>query len=419
MKYLLILLFGCFLNHSFAQSTLSEHYQAAKAAYEQKDYPKFLLHTKKADSLSPNHPTITYNLAAAYAINDNYTKSLELIKKVVLMNTRLMPLEDDDFTKIKELEEFKSITELYNELQNPISNSELAFEIGELDLHPESIAYNPFDNTFLISSVHKNKIVEYNPKLNTVADWKNTGEDGLWAVMGMKVDKDNGHLWACVVATKEMDSYDQSLEGKTAVLQFDLSSKTLLNRYELTGGHWFGDLVIGPNNGIYISDSMKPIIYQVKNGKLEKYINLETRLFNLQGICLNSDNSLLYIADYKLGLFVLNLESKIIQQISHPDNMSSKGVDGLYFHNGTLIAIQNGVKPFRVSQFALNETGVSIENFKYIDLAREELGEPTLGVIVEDELYYIANSPWGAYDKEGNFNSESLKPNIILKTKLK
>lgn len=335
------------------------------------------------------------------------------------MNTRLMPLDDADFATIIETDEFEPVTELYYELQKPIANSELAFEVDDIDLHPESIAYNPIDNTFLISSVHKNKIVEYSLATSEVKDWKQTSEDGLWAVMGMKVDTERNSLWVCTVATKEMQDYDSTLEGKTAVLQFDLKSKKLLNRYELEGGHWFGDLVIHTNGDVYITDSMKPIIYRVSKGKLEVYYDLTNELYNLQGICFNPMRNIMYIADYKLGLYSHILNTRSVKKVSHPDDMSSKGVDGLYFHHGNLITIQNGVKPFRITELTLNKGGNLIQSFEYIDRGRPELGEPTLGVIEGDELYYIANSPWGAYDKEGNFSTEGLKSNIILKSKLK
>lgn len=38
------------------------------------------------------------------------------------------------------------------------------------------------------------------------------------------------------------------------------------------------------------------------------------------------------------------------------------------------------------------------------------MNEPTLGMIHEGVFYFVANSPWGAYDKENQLIEEKLKP---------
>jgi hypothetical protein len=44
--------------------------------------------------------------------------------------------------------------------------------------------------------------------------------------------------------------------------------------------------------------------------------------------------------------------------------------------------------------------------------------EPTLGVVVKDNFYYVANSEWGAVDRNGKLSEDKLRDTIILKMKL-
>ena len=402
-----------------AQSPLRIHHNKSYEAYEKHDYQTFVFHLEKADSISPNHPTITYNLAAGHALIGNDEKSLELLRKAVLMNTKLYPLDDADFKNVIGLPAFKKIGILRESLLVEVTNSEEAFRNYEQDLHPESIAFDPNTGSFLFGSVHKNKIVNYDIKTGKLSDWNMTSNDGLWAVMGIRVDAKRDVLWVCTAVTKEMANYDESLEGKTALLKYDLKTKKLISSYEEEGGHWFGDLVLKDDGTPFISDSIKPLIYTIENDQLIVFKDFTKELFNLQGLAFDSAEKMLFMSDYKLGLYSYNMLDNQLNKISYPDDMTTKGIDGLYHYEGRLLAIHNGVRPFRICEYQLDKSGTKITNIKYIDRGRKELGEPTLGVIAEDLFYYIANSPWGKYDKNGNLKEEELTDNIVLKYDLK
>lgn len=406
MKSLYTLLFSLLLFSGSAQTDLRTVYNEGMAAYEAGDFSGFLKAMQRADSLSPEHPTITFNLAAAHAKSGNMAIAETLITKAIYMNTGFKPEEDSDFEGI----DFAVIKELKEFLNKEISHGQIAFTNSELDLHPESVAYDPKSKAFFLNSVRKGKILKYS---------KGEFEEfssGHWAVMGMKV---NGqYLWACEVATNEFQAFDKKDQGKTALLQFDLKTGKLINRYEMEGGHWFGDLIFDQDGNPLISDSMSPIIYTLKEGEIQVFRDCSEKLFNLQGLALDQNKNLLYIADFKVGLHVLDLSTNEISKLSHSNTMSTKGTDGLYLYENSLITIQNGVRPFRVSKFTLNQAGKGIESVEYLDKARPEFGEPTLGVLVGDDLYYVANSPWDAY-KDGEFSIEGLKENIVLKLSLK
>lgn len=404
MRFLTTLIALVIATTVYAQS-LRDIYNEGVSAYKSGDYPTYLKKMKVADSLSPLHQTIIYNLASAYAKNGLNEKAIEKLNVAININAGFEPEKDEDFSGV----DLSEILELKGSLNTEIRTGEKAFSNGELDLHPESVAYDPETGHFFLNSVRKGKILRYDPKEKEYL----TLIDGRWAIMGMKVYK--GHLWACEVATAEHEGYDENNKGKTALLKIDLSSGALVDRWELAGGHWFGDLIFSKTGVPYISDSMKPIIYTLEDNELTVFKDFADQLFNLQGLAFNKNETALYVADYKLGIHKLSMKTGDLEAITSMGYLT-KGSDGLYFYGNALIAIQNGVRPFRVSKIELNRQGL-MDKIIYLDKARPELGEPTLGVLVGNQLYYVANSPWGAY-KEGELVTDGLGDNLIMKVKL-
>ena len=89
-------------------------------------------------------------------------------------------------------------------------------------------------------------------------------------------------------------------------------------------------------------------------------------------------------------------------------------------HGGAIIAVQNGVSPARVMRFTLNAAADSIVEATVIDRNSVLADEPTLGVVVGDDFYYIANSHWEKYTETGELRpGVTLRPPMILRLRLK
>ena len=63
--------------------------------------------------------------------------------------------------------------------------------------------------------------------------------------------------------------------------------------------------------------------------------------------------------------------------------------------------------------------GVRVEKLEVIEANNPVFDEPTLGVVVGEQFYFIANSQWGAIDEKGRLASaEKLRDPIVLRLKL-
>src|SRR5689334_10773244 len=114
--------------------------------------------------------------------------------------------------------------------------STVAFEIAERDLFPESVAFDPADGAYYVGSLHKRKIVRVD-RDGVATDFIASKGDGLWAVLGMKIDPQRRELWAnsCALGPTErppMIDPEPSEAGRAAVHRYDLRTGELVRRYE-------------------------------------------------------------------------------------------------------------------------------------------------------------------------------------------
>jgi hypothetical protein len=393
----------------------------ARKAYQEKDYSSFLENMKAAEALRPNHPRLMYNLAAAYALNGQQKEALLWLGKVAEMGLIYPAQRDSDFDSIKDGDGFKAILKRFETNKAPIINSATAFTLHEKGFIPESVSYDPATEVFYLSSVYRRKIVSLDRK-GVVKDFS-AESDGLWSVMGMKVDAARSLLWVCTTAHPQMSNYTEEDNGKSALFKYDLRSGKLIKKYLLPNKpkpHWLGDLVVNSQGDVFATDSVSPAIYVVNRKRDELELFLEDESFaSLQGLDFTPDGRQLFVADYAKGIFVIDMETKRHALLSPAPNSTLLGIDGLYSYKGSLLAIQNGVNPSRLIRLSLSGDLKRVERLEILEVNNSLFDEPTLGVLVRDTFYFIANSQWGAIDSKGQLAApDKLKEPVVLKIKL-
>ena len=120
---------------------------------------------------------------------------------------------------------------------------------------------------------------------------------------------------------------------------------------------------------------------------------------------LHRDGKHIFVPDYLRGIGALEISTKQVRWLSMEKGFALNGIDGLYFDRGTLIAVQNGTSPERVVAFDLDPALTRITSETIIERSTDTLGDPTHGVIVGDDFYYIANSGWDVIDDHGNMRA--------------
>jgi len=393
----------------------------AVKAYQAKDYAAFLENMKQAAQLRPNHPRLMYNLSAAYALNRRKDEAIDWLSRVARMGLVYAAERDEDFASLKGSREFAEVVALFQKNRAPIGDAAQAFTVHEKGLVPESVAYDPATKNFYLSSVYRRKVLRVGPKGETTEFA--TEREGLWSVMGMKVDAARRLLWVCTAAQPQMANYDARERGRSGLFKFDLRTGKLAGKYMLPADskqHWLGDLAINSRGDVYTTDSVTPALYVLRHNAQSLEAVLEGEPFvSPQGLDFDAGEKRLFVADYAKGVFVIDLRTKRYVPLAPAPDSTMLGIDGLYFYRGRLVAVQNGVNPQRVVRLDLSKDLRRVERFETVAANLPVFDEPTLGVMVGDSFYFIANSQWGALDEQGRLAPEDkLKEPVVLKLKL-
>lgn len=159
------------------------------------------------------------------------------------------------------------------------------------------------------------------------------------------------------------------------------------------------DLSISGNDTVYASDPMGGGIYVKPPGQGIGQLIAPGTFRSPQGTAVSEDGERLYVSDYRYGLAIVELEYGTVLRLASDVPVTLDGTDGLWLHEGELIAVQNGTSPMRISAFTLSEDGTRIIAARVLEQAHPAWTEPLGGSISDGALVYVATGQWDRYDK--------------------
>ena len=385
----------------------------ALAARKDSNDVQYLTLAREAFQLRPNMPGARLRLAGAFARNGQADDALAQLEKIAAQGLAFDLARQADFAALKELPRFQAIIESMAANVRPVVASSVAFELAEKDFLSEGIAYDEKTRDFFVASVYQRKIVR---RLASGAvkpfAAKSAGE--MWSVVALAVDSTRRHLWATTAAMDQTRNVEAKDIGRTAILKFDLDRELLLARYELPDQavkRVFGDLLIAENGDAFVSESLEGGIYRVADGKLSPFIAPGT-FVSPQGMAWVG--KILYVADYSLGLLRVDTNTHAVEWLKLPSDACLLGLDGMVRIGNALIATQNGVNPHRVVKIALDASG-HIARVTPLEVNHPRYNEPTLGVAVGSDFFYVANSQWELFEPGKMPPLEKLVAPVILR----
>jgi hypothetical protein len=153
-----------------------------------------------------------------------------------------------------------------------------------------------------------------------------------------------------------------------------------------------------------------------QTAKLEK---IADGLFSPQTPVLARDGKRLFVADYSLGIAVIDLTAANtaakVTYLPHPENVAVVTLDGLYLSGDSLVGIQNGIEPMRIMRFRLNHAQTEITAAEVIEQS-ERMGDPTHVIAADGWFYVSANVGWNKVDDAGKLKpGESFTAPVLLR----
>lgn len=391
--------------------------QRAAAAYGDGRYEEAATLYRELRKLVPRSISTRIQLARSLARTGQNDEALMQLGEAVAFGVRFDPA-DAAWNALRTDARFTTLESRMRERTKPIVRSETAFLL-EKDLIPENIAWDPKSGAFFVGSMYKAKIVKIAPD-GKVTDFIPSRRDGLLGVLGMKINAAKRELWAVAGNYGDdppMEVADPATRGHGGIWRFDLGSGRLIRKYTAAQPMLFNDLVLARNGDVYATAGPAGV-WRLRAGAetIEPYFAQDGAFFN--GIAITPDGKFLFAASHTGGVIRIDTRTKAATVIEVPAGVTLGGIDGLYFHERSLVGVQNGTDPSRVIRAWLDRKMKRVTRFAVLEQAHPLSDIPLTGTIVGNDLYYVARSQLEAFENGKIWPAERLKETVILKLPL-
>lgn len=390
---------------------------ALRDARGRSDWAAYRAAAQRIKELLNASPQSRLESARAEVRAGNASGAMEDLTAYVRMGQASAALETlPDFAPLRQQKAFDTVRASMADNRRVVARSTVAFRVPDAGLLAEDIDFDPSAKRFLISSVLQHRIVATageGPLVEVAAS------PSRWPILGLKIDTKRELIWATEVAIDDFEIVPKADQGRSAVLCFDLKTGRLVKRIEGPRPSALGDIALASDGGIVVSDGDQGGVYRVAPGK-DELVRLDRGDFiSPQTAAVAADAMRIYVPDYVRGLGVLDLTTKQVRWLPTADRFALDGIDGLYLAGRQLIAVQNGTSPARVVTFSLDSGATHVVAERVIERATATLGDPTHGVVVGDNFYYIANSGWDVLGANGVVKpGTKMSEAVIMKWKL-
>lgn len=401
-------------------ATAAEDYATARralsTALQAGDDASALTHARAALRSRPGYPPLQEALAGIQARLGDPHAALATLGELAKAGVVADVSEDGDFQAVRELEGYARLRQRQEALRKPAGQYRVAAHLEQPTFVPEGIAVDA-GGSFYLGSIRHARIVRLDGgSAETLAA---DGAYGLASVFGLRLDEQAGLLWACTAVVPQGLAASAKRLGHSGILRLRMDTGELVDAHWLPDDgqrHVLGDLIVLGEQTAVATDSLGGGVYEldVRSGVFSLMIP-PGRLASPQGIAFDPDRGVLFIADWSGGLFRFHRSSGALTGLKGPDGTMLYGIDGLYRHDGDLIAVQNLAVPHRVTRIQLDAEGTAVTAQRTVARALPEFDEPTLGAVRGDVLYLNANSHWNRFDSDNALPSgDSLSGPTVL-----
>jgi sugar lactone lactonase YvrE len=289
---------------------------------------------------------------------------------------------------------------MYTDATRDAGGATVAFRLRDVDMIAEDIAYDAARKRYLVSSVHHGGIyaVDARGAMTTVMKPRAGGSWGMFAVGADRA----GAIWTTSAALPMAAGFSPSDSGRSMLVRYDPHGERISTFFPPDSGpHALGDLTIGAQGDVYVSDGLGSAVYALAPGHAAMRVLVPSGiLVSPQTPALSSDGETLFVPDYAIGIAAADVRSGAVSWLAHSDSLALTGIDGLYRTGRDLIVVQNGMEPNRIMRLTLDASMRRV--VRATVLARGPSARSlTHAALANGWLYYITNSGWERVGDDG------------------
>ncbi len=298
-------------------------------------------------------------------------------------------IDPEDFRRSMRRPEARDIAGRLAARARVYTPSTVALSLDLPELMPEGHAYDPRRDRFFLSSGRQRKVVAVD-RQGRASDLTRPGQDGLLAVLGMKVDTTRDWIWVASTHAPFMAEASPEARGHSTIHAFDLNTgETRAAIPYLRTPSMLNDLDLAADGTVYATDSNSGAVVSVRDGQMRDLLPPGS-FEGPNGLALAPDGAHLYVADFR-GLHRVTLATATSTLLRVPAGARTLGgIDGLYFHGDALIGVQNILGRGRVWRIPVAADG-SLAAAEILETGRPDYQNPTTGTFADGAFYYLAN----------------------------
>lgn len=292
----------------------------------------------------------------------------------------------------------------------PLVRSTIAYRFAERDLHPEGLAFDPQSRALFVGSF-KGKIIRVTPD-GTARDFAQVASrDSARVVVGIRVDTVRNTLWATVDDPRAFS--DPTIAGG-ALHRYDLATGRLNARFAMPAPGALNDVVVTSTGDAYATNTVDGSVWRTMDGReqMRPFLPAGTAP-QANGIALDATRGTLFVAaahEIVRVELATGRRSRLVNGTTHPLG----SFDGLYWWNGGLVGVQNGVHPGRIVRLTLDEAATTVTAADILERYHPQANGVTTAALDGDALFYIVNTQSRAFRADGTPIDRRLLTDILV-----
>ena len=382
-------------------SNVTELMALVAEAKKQKKYVYLQNTLEKVVSIKPNIPVLKYQLAEAYALNNEKTKAFNSLIELQKQGLYFDLENNINFANIKSYPVFDYIKNNIEVNGQHFGEGKESFNINKSfsGLLFENIAFDANSQSFLMGSLRDGSVIKVdtgNGDINLLITEAKGGTEGPWAALDLAVDEKNDVLWVASSAISQFGKMTKATAGMAGIFKYKLSTGEFIKSYISPASKrpsLISRIHLTSQGKLYLLDTQNKEILEWNNKTDKISLALTLSKFNdVRSLTTDETGDMLYLSDNEKGITIINMKNKKTYSIENSEALNLIGITDLSYDDNGLIIIQSGFNPERIMRLELNLEKNAIRNIFPIESSNPAFDSPSYGVVVGDGFYYIANS---------------------------
>lgn len=361
----------------------------------------------------PDDPTLYYYLAGLQAGVGDKADAIANLEKLATLGEGFLPTSLIGFDSLANEPGYLAAHAALEAKLPRVADAPVAFSLADKTLIPEGIAWDATTGDFFVGSIAQRHILRVDARGKATPF--SSAADGLQPILGIAVDSQRRLLHA--VSTSGLTEAGRK-SPINEVVTYDLKAGKKQTAVRIAEAVQLNDVAVAPNGDLYATDSNAGSVWRIRDGKAQIFMPSGfTRGTN--GVAISADGKTVYVA-HSTGMVRLDADSAKLDRMPPPPRQTVAAIDGLYFHQGDLLGIQNVTNPGRVIRMRLSKDGTTITSVETLQSHHHPaFDEPTTGVVVRGDFYVLATTQVARFNEKGQIEKpESLKAPKVVRISL-